>query len=82
MKQIWKRMTAFILVVVMLLGMIPDTAVTAYAEEAAVTEQSTEESEKETSTEETTAEERTTEAEMSTELADGILQQNIRRRLR
>lgn len=70
MKQIWKRMTAFILVVVMLLGMIPDTAVTAYAEEAAVTEQSTEESEKETSTEETTAEERTTEAEMSTELAD------------
>lgn len=74
MKQMWKKITAVMLVIVMLMGMAPDTAVTAYAKEAITEEQVTdsstdgtsgmleEESTTEGITEETTTEELTTEA--------------------
>ena len=76
MKKTWKRMTAFILVVVMLLGMIPDTAVTAYAEEAAVTEQSADKDEKEISADITMEEEIKEEVtEADTESIDEITEQ-------
>lgn len=39
MKQKWKRITAVMLVIIMVLGMAPDAAVTVHAEETAVTEQ-------------------------------------------
>lgn len=39
MKQKWKKITAFMLVIIMILGMIPSTAVTVHAEEAAIQEQ-------------------------------------------
>ena len=39
MKQRWKKITAFMLVIIMVLGMIPNTAVTVYAEEAVTQEQ-------------------------------------------
>ena len=35
MKQKWKKITAFMLVIIMILGMIPSTAVTVHSEEAA-----------------------------------------------
>lgn len=74
MKQMWKKITAVMLVIVMLIGMAPDTAVTVHAEEAATEEQVTdsstdgmsgmteEENTTEGITEETTTEELTTEA--------------------
>ncbi len=38
MKQRWKKITAFMLVIIMVLGMIPGKAVTVHAEEAATQE--------------------------------------------
>lgn len=73
MKQKWKKITAFMLVIIMILGMIPSTAVTVYAEEVATEEQASDSSTDGTSgiteeekmtesiTEETTTEELTTE---------------------
>lgn len=74
MKQRWKKITAVMLVIVMLMGMAPDTAVTVHAEEAATEElaagsstdgisgMTEEENTTEGITEETTTEELTTEA--------------------
>ena len=39
MKQKWKKITAFMLVIIMILGMVPSTAVTVQAEEAVTQEQ-------------------------------------------
>ncbi len=73
MKQRWKKITAVMLVIVMLMGMAPDTAVTVHAEEAATEElaagsstngisgMTEEENTTEGITEETTTEEPTTE---------------------
>lgn len=73
MKQMWKKITAVMLVIVMMMGMAPDTAVTVHAEEAATVEQDAgnstdgisgmteEENTTEGITEETTTEELTTE---------------------
>lgn len=73
MKQRWKKITAVMLVIVIVLGMIPNTAVTAHAEEAATEEQAVgsstdgisgmteEENTTESIMEETTTEELTTE---------------------
>ena len=74
MKQKWKKITAFMLVIIMILGMIPSTAVTVHAEEAAIQEQAAgsntdetpgmpeEENTTESITEAATTEELTTEA--------------------
>lgn len=74
MKQKWKKITAFMLVIIMILGMIPSTAVTVHAEEAATQEQAAgsntdetpgmpeEENTTESITEAATTEELTTEA--------------------
>ena len=79
MKQRWKKITAFMLVIIMVLGMIPDTAVTVHAEEAVTQEQAAgsstdgtsgmleEEKMTESITEEATTEEATTE-ELTTEV--------------
>lgn len=73
MNKKWKKITAVTLVIIMLLGMVPNTAVTVYAEEAATEEQvadsstdgisgiTEEENTTESITEETTIEELTTE---------------------
>lgn len=73
MNKKWKKITAVMLVIVMLLGMVPNTAVTVYAEEAVTKEQAAdsstdgisgiteEENTTESITEETTTEELTME---------------------
>ena len=70
MKQKWKKITAFMLVIIMILGMIPSTAVTVHAEEAVTQEQTAgsstdgmpeEENTTESITEAATTEELTTE---------------------
>ena len=45
MKQKWKKITAVMLVIIMVLGMVPDMAVTVHAEEAAAAEQAADNSE-------------------------------------
>ena len=71
MKQKWKKITAFMLVIITILGMIPSTAVTVQAEEAVTQEQAAgsgtdgmpgEENTTESITEAATTEELTTEA--------------------
>lgn len=76
MKQKWKKITAFMLVIIMILGMIPSTAVTVHAEEAVTQEQTAgsstdgmleEENTTEGITEAATTEELTTEASTTEE---------------
>lgn len=69
MKQKWKRITAVMLVIIMVLGMAPDAAVTVHAEETAVTEQGANDREEGTPgiTIEEKVTEETTEADMGPE---------------
>ncbi len=78
MEQKWKKITAVMLVIVMLMGMAPDTAVTVHAEEAATVEQDagnstdgisgmTEGITEDTTTEELTTEVSTTEKQTESE---------------
>ena len=70
MKKKWKRITAVMLVIIMVLGMVPDTVVTVHAEEVDIVEQAADNSEE--STHDITTEERVTEeaAESVTEPED------------
>lgn len=45
MKQRWKKIAAVMLVIIMVLGMVPNMAVTVHAEEAAAAEQAADNSE-------------------------------------
>ena len=78
MKQKWKKITAVMLVIVMLMGMAPDTAVTVHAEEAATVEQDAGNSTDGISgmtegiTEETTTEELTTEVATTEQQTESV----------